>query len=784
MARVKFFSIDTRIRDVNGKVRALHFCRTLDEDEPIIVADDSFRPYSIVKHPFDEPYEKMRDKILSLWESQRESSIYIRKVELSRLDKKIEAARVEFDTLTDFFEFKRMIKQKPESYIESYRWASVKKRYFIQRNLLPMTVWEAELTIMPMQGRVKAYIASELIQKDKMQYSNPDIMSFSFFYDGFMKKILLDSEPVSTSIFHTSKGCRVITWKRSGAKADCQVEHLQSEIDMIERWSRVISSEKPIILAGHNSDEIDFPRIIRRSEKYSESANRGRIDFSDDFSNPYKTRLGMSVHGFVHLDLKKTTEALNGIKGFEYLSELLDDMQMKSAASSLLQSTNFEMEVDSTRAMHSAARKIYPLYSELSTLCMESFFDLSRYEPGRIFLSYYETNCLMNGIYYDEAYYDENDYTIPGPRDFYNFEGESSTRATAMLQFRFYYALEAASKNMSRETLNCKCCKKENERVWFCEKRNSQLKGILKALTGQYARYKGIINDLSPEALKARLAAYEMLLLGFENAMANRRNPLYLPEAAGILAKNKEILLEEIMKQEGTIAASGNGELFFDGKKKVKDFMLSKLSDNYSNFVEGTSYFAESIGLAKSIIVKRLGEKRISYAYYTGDYDFKSFGFRSRSQNLCELAVFLRDMLLRKMMDGNSKEEIKDYFVKKLIKFYRGDFDLQDIIITTTLYKELSEYKKEAAFVIAAEKLKSLGYEIVRGSKIAYIMALNEDNERDVIIPEGIINTQNIDLEYYIRRQILKAAMPILNAAGIDEEEAKDACYKARTLSE
>ncbi len=602
----KFFCIDTRIRDVKEKTYAINYCKTLEEDESIIVMEE-FKPYIYIKHPFENTLEKtklLESKIKILLE---EKNITIQKTKIEEFKKNIKEKikseekkiiRVEkekeeenliiqketeetiyllklyFNSLKEYFEAKEIIKENPQNFIELYSKTSLKKKYYIEKNLTPLTLWSSNLYALPMT-RVKVYETKKIIQEDTLTYENPNIMSLSLYYEEFLDKILFKDNSIKTTVLVQQKyeleKCKIITWKKIKVIGEyCKIEYYDSELDLLKELERTIALEKPIVISGYNTDEIEFPRIMKRIEKY-----KGKVDFkiSDDFSKPYKARLGYTLNGFIHLDLKKTTNNIKILDEYEEIYYLLEESQIKRN-----EEKPFYDEIEDNKLLLTTTKKIYPLLVELSKLTLESLFDISRFETYKYYQSYYETYTLKNKIYYEEYIEDYEEYYLPKINDIL-FSKENNIQKNfvkEIIKIKFLYPIIALKKNVSKEIMNCECCKKESERTWFCEKKISNNNKILTQIIEKYDLYNEILQK-NPVLRKqnsivySKLKVYELLLKSYEYSIRNRKSTLYFPEGDSIIKEEIKKIIRELAEKNNDIIAFSEEKLFLKQPLKKEE---------------------------------------------------------------------------------------------------------------------------------------------------------------------------------------------------------------------
>jgi DNA polymerase I len=130
----------------------------------------------------------------------------------------------------------------------------------------------------------------------------------------------------------------------------------------------------------------------------------------------------------------------------------------------------------------------------------------------------------------------------------------------------------------------------------------------------------------------------------------------------------------------------------------------------------------------------------------------------------------------------NVQEKVLDIVLKekspeKAVKFVRQHIsDLRekkvlykDLVIWKTLTKPVEEYAVKAPHVEAAKKLMKEGWNMGVGDKIGYVITTGVGRLYEKAKPYVLASYAEVDIDYYIRNQIVPAATRILTLFGIDE---------------
>jgi DNA polymerase I len=95
----------------------------------------------------------------------------------------------------------------------------------------------------------------------------------------------------------------------------------------------------------------------------------------------------------------------------------------------------------------------------------------------------------------------------------------------------------------------------------------------------------------------------------------------------------------------------------------------------------------------------------------------------------------------------------------------------RDLIIWKTLTKPAEEYEVKASHVEAAKMLRAKGWELAVGDKIGFVVVMGTGRLYERVKPYMLASYDEVDLEYYVSKQVVPAAARILGSFGISEEQ-------------
>ncbi len=137
-----------------------------------------------------------------------------------------------------------------------------------------------------------------------------------------------------------------------------------------------------------------------------------------------------------------------------------------------------------------------------------------------------------------------------------------------------------------------------------------------------------------------------------------------------------------------------------------------------------------------------------------------------------ELAKELQEKVIEIVLKDAKPERAVKY-VREIIKKLRsGEIPLEKLIIWKTLSKRIEEYEVDVAHVRVARMLMRAGYKISKGEKIGYIICKDGEKMAEKAKPYIFVkNYDDVDVEYYVQKQILPVALRVLRYFGVTEQE-------------
>ncbi|MDH5795672.1 MAG: DNA polymerase II, partial [Candidatus Bathyarchaeota archaeon] len=108
----------------------------------------------------------------------------------------------------------------------------------------------------------------------------------------------------------------------------------------------------------------------------------------------------------------------------------------------------------------------------------------------------------------------------------------------------------------------------------------------------------------------------------------------------------------------------------------------------------------------------------------------------------------------------------------------------RDLVVWKTLTKPVGKYEVNAPHVRAAKILEEKGWALTAGDKVGYVITRGSGRLYERAKPYALASYEEVDTEYYARKQVVPAALRILSMFGVEEGDmlSPEHAEKAKTL--
>ncbi len=686
-------------------------------------------------------------------------------------------------------------------------------RYLRDMNIIPMTLVQAEGELSKETSlRVPIFNATSMTQVSLESISNPRILALDIETYARDKMVDFEKNPILMIGFYGidetgTEFRKVLTWKKF--KHDKEfIEFVSDEVELLERFKKIMLEFKPDILTGYFSDGFDLPYLKHRSEKH-----RVRLDLGADYSllqagSKADFREGDSkITGILHLDMCKFIRNIFGknLKTDSYSldavsEEILGDKKQIINLDQLAEVWDHspdglhdycEYNLHDAHLTLRLCRKLLYDMLEFTKIVGLPTFDVIRMRFARLVESYIlkragEFNVLAPNKPQGEEMDNRMEETYEGAFVYEPIPG--LYKDILVFDFRSLYPSIITAHNIGPESFHCTCCEKVDkarvptqQEYWFCTREKKFIPIILEQLILIRAGLKKQIKEAKAKKedtklLEARSTSVKLLansFYGYLGFFGARWYSLESARSTTAYARNYILTTIAAAEKEGfKVCYSDTDSCFLLlGDKTLDKALRFQREINHQlpeqMELELENYYPRGIFVAAKRTEK--GAKK-RYALISKEGKLKITGFETVRRNSSLLAKEIQEQVLRMVLED--KAGLALAYVKDTIKeLQSGKFSLSKLIIKTQITKELNHYSSIAPHVAIAWQMVKKGERIAPGSIIEYIICKGSGLVRDRAKIPTDVNPGDYDADYYLNNQLLPAVSSIFNVLGYKEED-------------
>jgi len=596
---------------------------------------------------------------------------------------------------------------------------------------------------------------------------------------------------------------KVLTYKRD-RHCGKYVELVKNEKELLERFVETIQRQDPDIILGFNSDMFDFQIIQKRADELKvdliltrdlsrlKFARRARIS-----SARLKGRVHVDLFGFINniLSPQLQTEVLT----LDAVSaELLGDKKIEMEYEEILETWRKGKDLgklaeyclkDSELTLR-LGEFILPQIYQLSKISGQLLFDAARMTYSQLVEWYLSKKAFsMNITIPNQPKWDQ----IQRRREYRPYVGGfvkepigGLHEEIAVMDFRSLYPSIIVTFNISPETFNCSCCRKNGYEVsgrkyWFCKKKKGFVSTVIKELINRRIEIKKRMEKLKKGKEYNKLDNEQFAVKTIANATYGyfgfAGSKWYCRECADSSAAFGRFYIKKVIdeaEKEGfTVIYADTDSMFVkikgNLKKKVKTF-LEKTNRILPGIIE-----LDLQGIYKrGIFIPRgvgPGTAKKRYALIDEKGVLTIRGLEKVRKDWSNVAKNTQEEVLKLVLDKKDVDGAIKHVRNVIKKLRQRKIPLKDLIIIEQLTKPLPEYKAIGPHVVAARKIKERGRPIGEGMPIMFVITKGRGSISERAEPMEDADIKDIDNDYYIGHQIIPAALRVLTVLGITEEE-------------
>ncbi len=346
----------------------------------------------------------------------------------------------------------------------------------------------------------------------------------------------------------------------------------------------------------------------------------------------------------------------------------------------------------------------------------------------------------------------------------------------AVIDFSSMYPNIMMKYNVSPDTLvpgDCSDCNVAPEVGYKFRKAPEGLyPGLLRVLVGNRRRVRELMKDYpenSPEwvLLNERQRALKVManaMYGYCGWLGARWYRREVAESVTAWGRNLLKTVIEKARSMGLPIIYGDTDSLF--VRNIKDKV-----DALIDYINNELGFEVKIDKVYRRVLFTEAKKR--YVGLTIDGEIDIVGFEAVRGDWAEIAKDVQEKVAEIVLSTGDVGKAVSYVKSIIDKVKAYQFNIDDVIIWKTLDKSLDDYKVLTPHVAAAKQLVEAGYKVGKGDMVGYVIAKGSGAKLAYRVKPYILIKDNreIDIDYYVEKQIVPAAMRILGVLGVKESQ-------------
>lgn len=785
MVTIRFWFLDINYQIV-GKEPQILIWGISENNERILIIDKDFRPYFYVLPKDESVIDKLKIKIKHL-SASRSPITSIDVVEKKYFGKPVKILRITTVIPDQVPKYREEIRRMPE--VEEVLEADIRfsMRYLIDYQLQPSAWHEAE---------VEEIEKNPNLRVNKVYVLKKPIKSLGLIKEPSLRKLAFDIECYNPQGSPSPERDPVIIISMYNDKGELiqytALDH--NDKNVLLNFVKYVQEYDPDIIMGYNNNRFDWPYLIARGKHLGIRVSVGRSG-----SEPNPSVYGhISVTGRANVDLYDFAEEIIEVK-VKTLENIADYMGVMSKE----KRTTIEWYNMAKYWDESAKRRIFLKYAAEDAI--------ATYGLGEKFIPFAIQLSSIAGIPLDqvgaasvgfrvewflmrEAYRSNELVPSKVERPYEPYKGaivlepkKGIHENIAVLDFSSMYPNIMIKYNISPDTYVPPDEEVSSDKVWiapeighrFRKEPSGFFKRVLETLLKLRKEVREKMKKYPTDSIEYRiLDERQRALKILANAMYGYQGWVGArwyckPAAEATTAWGRQTIRKamEIAKELGLEIIYGDTDSIF---VKYNEEKVKKLMER----VEKELGFEIKIDKIYQRIFFTEAKKRYVGLLPSGRIDI--VGFEAVRGDWADIAKEVQEKVMEIILKEKSTSTAVDYVKKIVSELREKKIPLSKLIIWKTLSKKLDEYEIEAPHVMAAKKLVERGGKVTAGSKIGYVIVKGPGKLSDRAIPYFMAKIEDIDINYYIDRQILPAAVRVLEYFGITEKELKAVTTRAQ----
>lgn len=552
-----------------------------------------------------------------------------------------------------------------------------------------------------------------------------------------------------------------------------------SDASIIEAFVKTIREEDPDIIVGYNQNRFDWPYLLERAKLHGIDLSVGRLEGLPQ-EGPYGH---VSVPGRLNVDLLDYAASIGEVK-VKTLDEVADYLGVMKKE----ERTNIEWwqigehwrdpakretlrrylrdDVISTLGL---AYKFLPFgaqLSQVSGLPLDQVMSAStghRLEWRLMREAFKRGELVPNREERDEESYEGA--VVLAPR-------QGIHENVAVIDFASMYPSIMIKYNVGPDTLLRGEEAEAYEAPDVGHRFRKEPPGFMKSVLERFLKWRkeirkvmGSLSKDSPEyrLLDERQKAIKILANASYGYLGWVSARWYCRECAeAVTAWGRSLIRTSIERARhlGLEVIYGDTDSLFVKNDPDK---ISKLLD----FVERELGFEAKVDKVYLKVLFTEAKKR--YVGLTQDMKIDVVGFEAVRGDWSELAKEAQASVAEIVLKKGSVQEAVSYVKDLTRRLKEGKIEMEKLVIWKTITRRIDEYKAEQPHVSAAKIMMKQGIKVEPGSKVGYVVVKGHGPLYTRARPYFMARMEDIDVDYYVEKQIVPAVLRILAPFGVTE---------------
>jgi len=265
--------------------------------------------------------------------------------------------------------------------------------------------------------------------------------------------------------------------------------------------------------------------------------------------------------------------------------------------------------------------------------------------------------------------------------------------------------------------------------------------------------------------LKAREKATKVITnatYGYAGWAGSRWYSREVAESAAALGRDTINRSIDLAKDLGLKVLYGDTDsLFVEYKEKLVNQFIKEID--------------RSLGLEINLgqLYKRIlfTEAKKKYAGLLDDGELDVVGMEAIRGDWSNLARSVQNEVLKLVLEDANPTRAKSYVANLVKDIGSAKVPKSSLVIWKTLTKRPDEYEVNAPHVEVARKMAKEGWPVSVGDKVGFIITKKPGKLYQKAEPHFKVSLDQVDYDYYVRNQIVPAAVRVLEVFGIGEKD-------------